>query len=709
MKYTREEEEKYLSECKDIIRTNIARFEFDDISMSSEIKEMFDHFHDDNPEMYTQLANLTTMHDMVAKALRKSRRAFTKPYFGRIDYLDRETAKKDSLYIGKQSVMKNNTTLVVIDWRAPVSTVYYESQLGECSYAIPEGKQRPIDLTLKRTYEIDEKGLIDYYDTDVVANDELLTKYLAKNKEQVLSEIIATIQKEQNDIIRKTPFHNVIVQGVAGSGKTTVAMHRISYIMYNYSERFRPSEFYVIGSNKMLLTYITGVLPDLDVDAINQMTLDHFFELLLTDELDKKKYRILKNTREEMGENKAFSEYKGSLSWLNDLEAYVRIMEHAIIPSESVSFDEEVLYSAHEFKEFMKNNRSWSTQEKIDSLNQRLMNRLKNYLSMKEREYEKEELRLIYKKYQNRYGAKKWNVPMQKIYLDFALHKYEKAEGTIRSGLEHLISNLQKKETVLDVYDLASLLFLKRKVKETAIMEDADHIVVDEAQDYGVMVFAAIKTAIPKCTFTIMGDVSQNINYDSGMNDWESLRKTVFDEEQDYFGILAKSYRNTIEISDYAGKVLKHCSFETYKTEPIIRHGREVEIIHVNREDELVTESVKVLSQWENAGFDTMAVICRDTKECEAVRKQLGRYLKVNEGDLAETVFSKGIMVLPIHLTKGLEFDTVLLWNPESGVYPVTDANAKLLYVAATRALHELTLICHGKLSGLLDEKQKEL
>ncbi len=702
MKVSRVEEEQYLSECKDIIRTNIARFENDDKTMSSEIKEMYDHFHDDNPEMYTQLANLTTMHDMVAKALKKSIRAYSKPYFGRIDYLDKEMGRHDSLYIGKQGVMKNNTTLVVIDWRAPVSTVYYESQLGDCSYAVPEGSTRPIELNLKRTYEIDEEGLVDYYDTDVVANDELLTKYLAKNKEQVLSEIIATIQKEQNDIIRKSPFHNVIVQGVAGSGKTTVAMHRISYIMYNYGERFRPSEFYVIGSNKMLLTYITGVLPDLDVDAINQMTLDKFFELLLTEELDRKKYRILANTREEMGENKAFAERKGSLSWLRELDTYVKEMEAKIIPGESISFDNEILYSEQEFKDFMRNNYRWSTQEKIDSLNQRLMNRLKNYLSMKEREYEREELRAIYKKYQNHYGAKKWNVSMIKIYLEFALKQYETAEGTMKSGLEQLIENLQKREVVLDVYDLASLLYLKRKVKETAIMEDADHIVVDEAQDYGVMVFAAIRAAIPKCTFTIMGDVSQNINYDSGMNDWEALRKIVFNEEQDYFGVLAKSYRNTIEISEYASKVLQHCSFETYKTEPIIRHGREVEILHVNKENELVKEAVTILQNWLTSGYDTIVVICKDTEECEKVRKQLGKYVAVNEGELTETVFSKGIMVLPIHLTKGLEFDTVLLWNPIEEDYPVTDANAKLLYVAATRALHELTLLCCGKLSGLL-------
>ena len=158
----------------------------------------------------------------------------------------------------------------MIDWRAPVANAYYENGLGKCSYTAPGGRELPIDLQLKRTYEIEEGQLRDYFDTEVIANDDLLMKYLSKNKEAVLGEIVATIQKEQNEIIRKSPYHNVIVQGVAGSGKTTVAMHRISYILYNYKERFRPEDFYIVGSNRILLNYITGVLPDLDVYGVKQ-------------------------------------------------------------------------------------------------------------------------------------------------------------------------------------------------------------------------------------------------------------------------------------------------------------------------------------------------------------------------------------------------------------------------------------------------------
>ena len=139
-----------------------------------------------------------------------------------------------------------------MDWRAPVANAYYENNLGKCSYRAPGDVDIPIDLTRKRTYEIEGGKLLDFFDSEVIANDELLTKYLAKNKQAVLGEIVATIQKEQNEIIRKSPYHNVIVQGVAGSGKTTVAMHRISYILYNYAERFRPEDFYIVDRKSVV-------------------------------------------------------------------------------------------------------------------------------------------------------------------------------------------------------------------------------------------------------------------------------------------------------------------------------------------------------------------------------------------------------------------------------------------------------------------------
>ena len=690
----RAQEEQHLTECLAVVRANIDKYQAEEAVLGGSIKEMFEHYHDDNPEMYIELANSITRKDSVSKALRKNLKALVKPYFGRIDYDDIELGRKSTLYLGKNSVAKNSITMEVVDWRAPVASVYYENEIGRCSYQVPDGSRISIELERKRTYEIDNGTLVDFYDSEVVANDELLTKYLAKNKEAVLGEIIATIQKEQNDIIRRTPYRSVIVQGVAGSGKTTVAMHRISYILYNFPERFRPSQFYIIGSNRMFLNYITSVLPDLDVENVNQMTMEQFLIHMLQDETWIDKCKPAKPLAGETAS--AWAEFKGSWSWMEELEAFIAEYERKELVRPDVCFEDYVLSSEEATLELLERNRSWSLQEKRDHLNARVMSRLKSQLAMDDRGYEKKQILGIYKQYNGIYGPKKWKGNLLTLYVEFLSWLAERK--TEFSDICYTnCAQVQKKQ--LELYDYATLLHLKRRVKETEPIDYAEHVVVDEAQDYGAMVFGVIKTALPRCTFTIMGDVSQNINYESGMNDWETLKEQVFNAEGDYFGVLAKSYRNTIEISDYAGSILAQCSFPTYKTQPIIRHGEPVKFLSVAK---MIESAAAEIKSWQAKGYDTIAVICKDEAQTDAVREALRQYIEVNSESLETTEFTRGVMVLPIHMTKGLEFDTVLLMDPSREAYPKNDANAKLLYVAATRALHELTIVYNESLSELL-------
>lgn len=193
--------------------------------------------------------------------------------------------------------------MVIVDWRAPVSSVYYENELGEGSYEVPGSEPVEISLFKKRTYDLQGEKLQGFYDNDTAANDDLLVKYLSQHKEAVLGDIIATIQKEQNEIIRTTPYKNMIVQGVAGSGKTTVALHRISYILYNYGEVYKPSEFCIIGSSDMLLNYISSGLPELDVNHVRQIRMDMFLPYLL-EKSWKKKYKIVEENQEAQEKSK---------------------------------------------------------------------------------------------------------------------------------------------------------------------------------------------------------------------------------------------------------------------------------------------------------------------------------------------------------------------------------------------------------------------
>lgn len=717
-----QQEEEYLNQTLDIVKRNVENYESEIREMSDQIEEMLQHYHDNDVEVYTQMSNTVTMRDHMQSALKRNQRATKKPYFGRIDFLDETLQKEEALYIGRGGIAKDTTHQMVVDWRAPVANAYYENGLGECSYHAPDGRELPIRLDLKRTYEIDNGRLLDYFDTEVIANDELLTKYLAKNKQAVLGEIIATIQKEQNDIIRKTPYHNIIVQGVAGSGKTTVAMHRISFILYNYAERFRPEDFYIVGSNRILLEYITGVLPDLDVYGIRQMTMEQLFVRLLYEDWDEQSCSILENTAAAQG-----SMDRGTFGWFQALTEFgVRIEAERICMDSVVLdrrqfveglkggvagvFDEREgepqptdlveLLSGKAIRDYVEQTNA-SVQTKINMLNERLIIKIKDEFLKNGLRYSEKERKAILKEYRGYFGKKIFDISIFELYQRFLLEQKEK-------GYEVSVP-----EQAYDVYDLAALAYLYKRMKETEVISEAHHVVIDEAQDYGMMAYAVLKYCMKDCTYTVMGDVSQNIHFGFGLADWEGLRKLLCSQDGDSFGILKKSYRNTVEISEFATKILHHGSFEPYPVEPIIRHGKEVEVMQLPTKRELYEETARRCRAWQKQGLNTIAIVCRTPEKAELVARQLGRLIPVCESNLEKAVFSDGIMVLPVVYTKGLEFDAVLIFDPDKEEYPVDDGHAKLLYVAATRALHELCVLYREDLTGLIadplpEEKQKE-
>lgn len=747
---SRQAEEENLIRTLQIIRNNMHNYGAEVSRMREEIDEMLDHFHDDNPELINLLENTITMHDHLKRALERNEKARNKPYFGRIIFHDDTSGHQESLYIGRGGILEDATHIAVVDWRAPVANAYYENGLGRCSYPAPDGKPIHIDLQLKRTYEIEDGVLQNYYDTEVIANDDLLTKYLSKNKQAVLGEIVATIQKEQNDIIRRSPYHNCLVQGVAGSGKTTVAMHRISYILYNYAERFRPEDFYIVGSNQILLNYITGVLPDLDVYGVRQMTMEQLFIRLLYEDWDAHRYGI-KGLDRTGGRGAA----KGSLTWFHDLEEYCNQLEQDVISCEDIYLDPMQFVEGFEngkfgvfdrskstpqglstrdksmvllvdgatIENYIRQNPKVSIQSKIDMLNERLIIKINDEFLGKGVKYTEAEKKAILKAYRGRYGANVWKYSILDMYNDFLDRQH-------KSGYDVERPSIDNNKIYFDVYDLAALAYLYKRVKETEIISEAHHVVIDEAQDYGMMAYSVLKFCIKDCTYTIMGDVSQNIHFGYGLNDWEELKQLYMSTDRASFDVLKKSYRNTIEISNFATKILQHGNFSIYPVEPIIRHGNEVEVmnlsddsklhsvekndkqyrntpqnhasVHNTPADKLAEKTAQICRKWQKKGLETIAVVCRTQWEAAEAAQILSRFIEIMESNPDKLEFGKGIMVLPVEYTKGLEFDAVLIWNPTREAYPSDNGHAKLLYVAATRALHELCVLHMGNLTGLI-------
>lgn len=717
---SREDEEKHLKETLDVIHANMDSYGRQVREMKADIDEMLEHYHDDNAEVYVILCNTITMHDHMKRALERNERAESKPYFGRICFRDEATDREESIYIGKGGISRDSTHQEVIDWRAPIANAYYENGLGRCSYPAPDGKPLWIDLQLKRTYEIDQGKLLDYFDSEVISNDDLLTKYLARNKQAVLGEIVATIQKEQNDIIRKSPYHNLIVQGVAGSGKTTVAMHRISFILYNYAERFRPDDFYIVGSNRILLNYITSVLPSLDVYGVRQMTMEQLFVRLLYEDWDEKKYSIRKSAQ-----NVDEGKIKGTAEWFRSLKRFCDELERKIISSESIylnplQFVEGIqdgrtgvydksgdgpqdpeklvlLVEGQAVERYISQNPGVSIQSKINMLNERLLIKVKDEFLGKGVKYTEAERKAILKAYRGRYGSKDWKLSTYRLYDDFLREQMAAGVRVELPGNE------------FDVYDLAALAYIYKRTKETEVISEAHHIVIDEAQDFGMMVYHCLHFCIKDCTYTVMGDVSQNIRFGFGLNHWEDLRGLLLQEDpMSSFGILKKSYRNTVEISNFAMDILHHGKLVSYPAEPIIRYGAPVKVQESPKGEALWKAVSHQCKDWQEKGLPTIAVICRDQKGADRAAAELKKHMEIMETDPEKAEFGNGVMVLPVEYTKGLEFDAVLILNPIREEYPVDDGHARLLYVAATRALHELCVLHTGNLTGLIADSIPE-
>lgn len=679
------EEQEHFEVCKEVIRGNIERYKEKIEKGKKETEDLHAAVASGDMELYNQLVVSKDILFHNENMLRKNRAALEKPYFGRVDYTEEGTSRKESLYIGKNGVSKNRTEVLIVDWRAPVSTLYYENELGCGSYFVPESGEVRVDLNLKRTFDVSGGKLLGYYDNDTAATDELLVKYLSQNKDVVLSDIISTIQKEQNEIIRESPYTNVIVQGVAGSGKTTVAMHRISYILYNYENRFAPSEFCIIGGNDMLLGYITSGLPELDVHDVRQKRMDMFLQDLVNNTAVRKKYKYTQAVKDEA--------YKSRMEFVFALEEYLGKLKCGLIPSEDI-VDEKmgVLLSGESIGNTLRENPEYSVLQLQKLLNERLQKRIVFLLP----EDETEKKKALKKQYRGYFKMEKDEKDILKIYDGF-LRDYQSGKGYPITGFAQ--------DKTYHVYDLAALALILKRMAAQELIEEYGQIIIDEAQDFGSMVYYVLKQVLYQCHFTIMGDVSQNINYETGMNSWKEMKEQIFAEDQRgssaamQFHILAKSYRNTIEISEYAGKILEKASFGAYKITPVIRHGREVAFYREGGKDEVLAEKIgELVKEIKNRGFDTAAVICRNEAEAEKVRQ----LLHINTGT-EEQCFSKGMMVLPIQLTKGLEFDTVILWNPDEDAYGENEADAKLLYVAVTRALHELHIVYKEKLSKLFE------
>lgn len=648
-----------------------------------------------------------------ATKLRKLELSEKKPYFGRIDFLSDGSNNVAKIYIGKTTIHGKNNEIVTTDWRTPICSLYYDSDLGRVSYEAPSGLVHG-DLKLKRQIVIEDGELIDVLDTSLVSNDELLQPYLSVNADNKMKTIIASIQKEQNEIIRRSISENIIVQGVAGSGKTSVALHRIAYLVFNLDKKINSSQFLVIGPNQYFLNYISSILPELETEPVEQQTYMNLLCELTNEKLTLDTQDTLFNQTKEKEEYKKIQAFKTSLKYKKALDYFMQDYLSNGIVLEGFKIDGEEIYSADEIKKilfsgtnsfpnfdgacryFVENFRN-HTDEIYIKLNQKYREIYTSNLP-KDDPVRKEAVSkstALNKLVQND-GLKLLRNYFKKLQLgplntyklfvaNLGLYTNELTNTELLKLQKSTLQNLRKRKVTFE--DLPSLLHINNLL--CGCNQKYNHIVIDEAQDYGLFHFDALKETFPDSTFSIYGDLAQSIYSYRGIKDWESVAFEIFGNNCSILN-LNKSYRTTIEITNNANKVLRQ--IDLTEAEPVIRHGREISFEDFAKSDDY---KIAKINDWLNKGYQTIAVICKTDKEAENTYNSLSKHgIDITHIKASDVDYDGGVFVLTSALSKGLEFDAVMINDASNKVYDENNVDdMHLLYVAETRALHELDVL----------------
>lgn len=662
---------------------------------------------------------LASLLSMVNLRIQNLTKGLEKPYFARIDFREHGKLKDDILYIGKVGVFNRNSDVIVTDWRAPVSSIYYDGQLGKISYIAPMGKIEG-NLSLKRQIIIENKNLINFFDVDSVSDDELLKPYLGASADSRLKNIVASIQSEQNDIIRKDLYNNVITQGVAGSGKTTVALHRIAYLVYNYQKTIAADKFLVIGPNKFFINYISSVLPDLDVGNASQLTYEELAKKYIDEKFDIKDST---QTLIDIVNGKSAAKHlklKTSMVYKGAIDNFKKDIETLVLPKEGFSMGEFEIFKRDEIiNEFKEATISTNIESRLSKVVIMLSSRLKRdkqipsdckrFFDEKLKGLSTQDTKFsgIYKSsLDTRKKIEEGAVQELKKYLSvksvkvLTLYKYfiENIEKYINSSVDKLVIQTLKKDTLFDISkknvafeDVPALMYLKYIVFGEKEYENYAHTVVDEAQDFGTFNFYILKEILSKSTFSIFGDITQGIHSYRGISNWEEVNEAAFQNKASLMN-LEKSYRTTIEIMEAANNISMHLGLGAAK--PVIRHGEKVKVSKVSKDDK-VKYIVEKINNLKSKDYKSIAVICKTPDQSRNVYNQIKDKLENVSHILGEeSLYNGGICVLTSYLAKGLEFDGVIVYDASETSYSSkNETEMKLLYVAMTRALHELDLL----------------
>ena len=674
---TEKQEKEYLKQIISFLKKVIGNTDAsvkDHVDTLAEYKDYIWSNKDIDPHEIRSMRESILNHFALGESVINKHKRLTKilaiPYFGRIDFLEKkENSKVMPIYIGIHTFYNPESRATLIhDWRAPVSSMFYDHELGEAGYRSPSGEIKGV-ISLKRQYRIRGGKMEFMIESALTVHDDILQKELSSNADDKMKNIVATIQREQNRIIRNEDIRTLIIQGVAGSGKTSIALHRIAYLLYTFRDSISSKDILIISPNKVFSDYISNVLPELGEETVPETSMEQILSGVLEHKYKYQTYFGLVNELLEKPSSSLIDRiaYKASFGFISELDKFILHIENTYFKAADVKLTKYITIPAPFIEEqYLRFNR-YPIRRRFDAMADYMLDMLKiQYaftVTTAGRNLLKKEIRLMFA----------GNNDIQ-VYKDF--FKWTNNPGMFKMRKGH----------TLEYSDLAPLAYLHLALEGSGNQPfRVKHLLIDEMQDYSPIQYKVIQKLFP-CRKTVLGDAGQSVN-PYGSSTAETIQKSLTASE---IMKLCKSYRSTFEITDFAQKIHPNAELE-----PVARHGEKPQILQFGSAVEELSGIMGLISTYRKSGYKSLGIICKTEQQA----REMADVLKSYANDISflssqSSAFVQGIVITSAHMAKGLEFDEVIIPQTDERNYR-SEIDKSMLYVAVTRAMHRLTLTFH--------------
>lgn len=674
---TEKQEKEYLKQIISFLKKVIGNTDAsvkDHVDTLAEYKDYIWSNKDIDPHEIRSMRESILNHFALGESVINKRKRLTKilaiPYFGRIDFLEKkENSKVMPIYIGIHTFYDPESRATLIhDWRAPVSSMFYDHELGEAVYRSPSGEIKGV-ISLKRQYRIRGGKMEFMIESALTVHDDILQKELSSNVDDKMKNIVATIQREQNRIIRNEDIRTLIIQGVAGSGKTSIALHRIAYLLYTFRDSISSKDILIVSPNKVFSDYISNVLPELGEETVPETSMEQILSGVLEHKYKYQTYFGLVNELLEKPSSSLIDRiaYKASFGFISELDKFILHIENTYFKAADVKLTKYITIPAPFIEEqYLRFNR-YPIRRRFDAMADYMLDMLKiQYtftVTTTGRNLLKKEIRLMFA----------GNNDIQ-VYKDF--FKWTNNPGMFKMRKGH----------TLEYSDLAPLAYLHLALEGSGNQPfRVKHLLIDEMQDYSPIQYKVIQKLFP-CRKTVLGDAGQSVN-PYGSSTAETIQKSLTASE---IMKLCKSYRSTFEITDFAQKIHPNAELE-----PVARHGEKPQILQFGSAVEELSGIMGLISTYRKSGYKSLGIICKTEQQA----REMADVLKSYANDISflssqSSAFVQGIVITSAHMAKGLEFDEVIIPQTDERNYR-SEIDKSMLYVAVTRAMHRLTLTFH--------------